>query len=153
MRSSVIFVTLVLAIALTAGVADAEQKGQIRGRCVATLWECEKCGEYVSRECIVKTTVFNDVGIGDTVTIEIVSANGNLAPGDPVSIGEVIPKPKTNTAVISQTRLSDKKVAVTLKSCSASAETVHLNVSLDTGEEVAVTLKLHNKSMLMSKGQ
>ncbi len=142
MRSSVFTAALVLAVALTAVVADAEQKGQTRGKCVSTVWDCEKCPTSVSSGCVIRTTAFNDVSIGDTVTIEIVSANGNLAPGDPVSVGEVTPQPKTSAAVISQTRLGDKKVSVTLESCSASAEIVHLNVSLDTGEKVGVTLRL-----------
>jgi len=142
MRSSIFSAALILAVAFSVVVADAGQKWQTRGRCVSTLWECEKCDELVSKDCIIRTTAFNDVNIGDTVTIEIVSASGNLAPGDPVSVGKVTPQPKTNAAVISQTRLGNKKVSVTLESCSASAETVHLNVSLDTGEKVGVTLRL-----------
>ena len=142
MRSGIFSATLVLAVALMAVVADAEQKWQTKGRCLSTTWDCEKCPTSVASGCVIKTTQFDDVSIGDTVTIEIVSANGNLAPGDPVSVGKVTPQPKTSAAVISQTRLGDKKVSVTLESCSASAETVHLNVYLDTGEKVGVTLRL-----------
>ena len=140
MRSSVFSVASVLAVAFMVVVADAEQKGQTRGRCLPSCGEWEQCDKKASGDCVIKNTAFNDVSIGDTVTIEIVSAKGNLAPGDPVSVGKVTPKPKTSAAVISQIRLSDKKVSVTLESCSASAEIVHLNVSLDTGEKVGVKL-------------
>ena len=142
MRSSIFSVALVLAVAFMVVVADAGQKWQTRGRCLPSCGEWEQCDKRVSGDCVIKTTEFNDVGVGDTVTIEIVSANGNLAPGDPVSVKNITPKLKTSTAVISQTRLGDKKVSVTLESCSASAETVHLDVSLDTGEKVDVKLRL-----------
>lgn len=98
----------------------------------------EKCLEIAG--CITITTSFCNVSVGETVTIEIVSANGTLASGEPVSIKHVTPK--RGAASISQTRVSDKEVTVTLDDCFPGAKTVHLNVFVDTGEKIGVNLQL-----------
>ena len=142
MRSIVFLAVVLLAVAFTVVASDAAQEWQSRGQCVPTVCDWERWDKSVADECIIRTTTYYDVGIGDTVTIEIVSADRKLAPGDPVSVRDAPPTPGSSAAVISQARLDAKRVSVILESCSSDSETAHLIVSLDNGDKVGVTLNL-----------
>ncbi|MFQ6007566.1 MAG: hypothetical protein ACE5K8_01310 [Candidatus Zixiibacteriota bacterium] len=136
MKSGVFVTCLVLVLAFAYVTADAGQVCETKEKCLSIAG------------CVTITTAFCEVGAGETVVIEIVSGNGTLASGDPVTIKKVTPKPKQMTASISQTRLNDKQVSVTLDSYSTGAKTVHLNVYLDTGEKIGVNLKLPTPSLM-----